>query len=156
MARCVGRAANSADSWPRSLAIVRRRQQQHPGTLPITLSCKLMCDPACVANLFSIALPSKDWACVAPGMSLRLLPKLGLDFLLQGWYLGRAFNSMYLYLTPYYRGREEATDPTPRCCYGAACLAQDRGRYAVVTTLRSDYYTSLTEVQSRRSLSADR
>ena len=40
-------------------------------------------------------------------------------------------------------GRIESEFPSPRCCVDAECLNIDKGRYAVLTTLRSDKYFTL-------------
>ena len=41
------------------------------------------------------------------------------------------------------RGRNESEFPSMRCCEDHHCLRNDRGRYAVLTTLRSDNYYQL-------------
>ena len=46
----------------------------------------------------------------------------------------------------YYAGRKESTDPCPRCCLAESCTQQDRGRYTVLTTLRTDKYLPLLQV----------
>ena len=40
-------------------------------------------------------------------------------------------------------GRVESEFPSPRCCVDAGCLDIDKGRYAVLTTLRTDKYLTL-------------
>lgn len=37
-------------------------------------------------------------------------------------------------------GRIDSLYPSPRCCSGSDCLEFDRGRYAILTTLRTDEY----------------
>lgn len=46
----------------------------------------------------------------------------------------------------YYAGRKEATDPSPRCCVAEECIQKDKGRYTILTTLRTDKYLPLLEV----------
>ena len=43
------------------------------------------------------------------------------------------------------RGRIDLEFPSPRCCVDDGCLVNDRGRYAVLTTLRSDNYFPLLQ-----------
>ena len=45
----------------------------------------------------------------------------------------------------------ERLDPSPRCCYGADCVAKDSGKHAVVTMLRTDQYLGLTQVKASAS-----
>jgi len=41
------------------------------------------------------------------------------------------------------QGRTDADFPSPKCCVDAGCLAKDKGRYAILTTLRSNDYLPL-------------
>lgn len=41
------------------------------------------------------------------------------------------------------QGRTDSDFPSPNCCIDAGCLARDKGRYAVLTTLRSNNYLPL-------------
>lgn len=43
------------------------------------------------------------------------------------------------------RGRHDQEFPSPRCCVDDECLKNDRGNYAVLTTLRTDTYLPLVE-----------
>lgn len=43
------------------------------------------------------------------------------------------------------QGRIDQDFPSPRCCVDHDCLVQDKGRYAILTTLRSDDYLPLLE-----------
>lgn len=45
----------------------------------------------------------------------------------------------------YYAGRKDSTDPSPRCCLAESCTVADRGRYTVLTTLRTDKYLPLLQ-----------
>ncbi len=46
----------------------------------------------------------------------------------------------------YYAGRHENTDPCPRCCLAEECIKKDKGRYTILTTLRTDKYLPLLVV----------
>lgn len=46
----------------------------------------------------------------------------------------------------YYAGRKESTDPCPRCCLAEECIQKDKGRYTILTTLRTDKYLPLLQV----------
>ena len=41
------------------------------------------------------------------------------------------------------QGRTDSDFPSPNCCIDSQCLARDKGRYAVLTTLRSNEYLPL-------------
>jgi len=43
------------------------------------------------------------------------------------------------------QGRHNNEFPSPRCCVDEGCLLKDRGRYAVLTTLRTDNYLPLVK-----------
>ena len=59
-------------------------------------------------------------------------------------YMSTSWNS-------YYAGRKESTDPSPRCCLAEECTRKDKGRYTILTTLRTDKYLPLLEVGLRLS-----
>ena len=42
-------------------------------------------------------------------------------------------------------GRIDYEHPSPRCCVDSECLAGDKGKYAVLTTLRTDKYLPLLQ-----------
>lgn len=47
-----------------------------------------------------------------------------------------------------YFGRHESRHPAQRCCFGVDCIKKARGRYAVVTTVRtSEYMPGFRELQ---------
>lgn len=46
----------------------------------------------------------------------------------------------------YYAGRTDASNPSPRCCSADSCTQNDRGRYTILTTLRTDKYLPLLQV----------
>lgn len=84
-----------------------------------------------LALLAAVTLCAAAW--VAPSRGL-------------AWYAGRVSFSLHLYVTPYYRGRKDVLDPSPRCCRGPDCLPlPGAGHYAVMTLLRTDQYLGLTQ-----------
>lgn len=46
----------------------------------------------------------------------------------------------------YYAGRTDVSDPSPKCCIAEDCLANDQGRHAVITSLRTNKYLPLVQV----------
>ena len=47
-----------------------------------------------------------------------------------------------------YFGRHESRHPAQRCCFGVDCIKKTRGKYAVVTTVRtSEYMPGFRELQ---------
>jgi hypothetical protein len=89
----------------------------------------------------------------------KLITLVALSFLACGGYLLEANDIDLLYMTrsavcshpvtPSTRatleGRVDTDFPSPRCCEDEECLKRDKGRHAVLTTLRSDDYLPLLE-----------
>lgn len=67
-----------------------------------------------------------------------------LDFSL-GQHLQASHSYMSTSWNSYYAGRRELADPSPRCCIAETCVRKDKGRYTILTTLRTDKYLPLLE-----------
>ncbi len=67
----------------------------------------------------------------------------GLDFI---GVPSNGANAMVITPRRFYAGRTDLIDPAPRCCSDVGCLANDKGRYAVITSLRSNNYLPLVQV----------